>query len=168
MPKVKVPCLCSRSQPGIKVIMRELRGHLLHTVTFLVNNGRHRTTALYRFPQSIGQLYNGTAVYIEWKYMFVCDVFKWTLWGSVAELKCLQETSSGPQICMLTVSKMIKVFSWRCFLFAQWGKNQHHVRISVNYTCVWFTFRCIISRIFFDHQGPVFSSWRSGKKWTAF
>ena len=36
MPKVKVPCLCSRSQPGIKVIIRELRGHLLHTVTFLV------------------------------------------------------------------------------------------------------------------------------------
>ena len=36
MPKVNVPCLCSRSQPGIKVIIRELRGHLLHTVTFLV------------------------------------------------------------------------------------------------------------------------------------
>ena len=36
MPKVKVPYLCSRSQPGIKVIIKELRGHLLHTVTFLV------------------------------------------------------------------------------------------------------------------------------------
>ena len=36
MPKVKVPWLCSRSQPGIKVIIRDLRGHLLHTVTFLV------------------------------------------------------------------------------------------------------------------------------------
>ena len=35
--KVKVPWLCSRSQPGIKVIIRDLRGHLLHTVTFLVN-----------------------------------------------------------------------------------------------------------------------------------
>ena len=37
MPKVKVPWLCSRSQPGIKVIIRDLRGHLLHTVTFLVS-----------------------------------------------------------------------------------------------------------------------------------
>ena len=36
MPKVKVPWLCSRSQPGIKVIIRDLRGHLLHSVTFLV------------------------------------------------------------------------------------------------------------------------------------
>ena len=36
MPKVKVPWLCSRSQPGIKVIIRDLPGHLLHTVTFLV------------------------------------------------------------------------------------------------------------------------------------
>ena len=35
-PKVKVPWLCSRSQPGIKVIIRDLRGHLLQTVTFLV------------------------------------------------------------------------------------------------------------------------------------
>ena len=35
-PKVKVPRLCSRSQPGIKVIIRDLRGHLLHTETFLV------------------------------------------------------------------------------------------------------------------------------------
>ena len=34
--KVKVLWLCSRSQPGIKVIIRDLRGHLLHTVTFLV------------------------------------------------------------------------------------------------------------------------------------
>ena len=31
--------LCSRSQPGIKVIIRDLRGHLLHTVTFLVTFG---------------------------------------------------------------------------------------------------------------------------------
>ena len=31
-----VPWLCSRPQPGIKVIVRGLRGHLLHTVTFLV------------------------------------------------------------------------------------------------------------------------------------
>ena len=37
MPKVKVPWLCSRSQPGIKVIIRDIRGHLLHTVTFLVS-----------------------------------------------------------------------------------------------------------------------------------
>ena len=36
MPKVKVPWLCSRSQLGIKVFIRDLRGHLLHTVTFLV------------------------------------------------------------------------------------------------------------------------------------
>ena len=36
MPKVKVPWLCSKSQPGIKVIIRDIRGHLLHTVTFLV------------------------------------------------------------------------------------------------------------------------------------
>ena len=36
-PKAKVPWLCSRSQPGIKVIIRDLRGHLLHTVTFLVS-----------------------------------------------------------------------------------------------------------------------------------
>ena len=36
MPKVKVPRLCSRSQPGIKVIISDLRGHLLHTVTYLV------------------------------------------------------------------------------------------------------------------------------------
>ena len=36
MPKVKVPWLCSRSQPGIKVIIRDIRGHLLHTLTFLV------------------------------------------------------------------------------------------------------------------------------------
>ena len=28
--------LCSRSQPGIKVIIRGLQGHLLHIVTFLV------------------------------------------------------------------------------------------------------------------------------------
>ena len=34
MPKVKVPWLCSRS--GIKVIIWDLPGHLLHTVTFLV------------------------------------------------------------------------------------------------------------------------------------
>ena len=31
-----VPWLCSRSQLGIKVIIRGLWGHLLHTVTFLV------------------------------------------------------------------------------------------------------------------------------------
>ena len=36
--KTLVPWLCSRSQPGIRVIIRDLRGHLLHTVTFLVNN----------------------------------------------------------------------------------------------------------------------------------
>ena len=35
MPKVKVPWLCSRSQPGIKVIIMDLRGHLLHTVSCL-------------------------------------------------------------------------------------------------------------------------------------
>ena len=34
--KSLVPWLCSRSQPGIKVIIRDLQGHLLHTVTFLV------------------------------------------------------------------------------------------------------------------------------------
>ena len=34
--KTLVPWLYSRSQPGIKVIIRDLRGHLLHTVTFLV------------------------------------------------------------------------------------------------------------------------------------
>ena len=34
--KTLVPWLCSRSQPGIKVIIRGLRGHLLHSVTFLV------------------------------------------------------------------------------------------------------------------------------------
>ena len=31
-----VPWLCSRSQPGIKVIIRDLGGHLLPSVTFLV------------------------------------------------------------------------------------------------------------------------------------
>ena len=31
---------------------------------FFVNNGRHRTTALNRFPRSIGPRYNGAAVYI--------------------------------------------------------------------------------------------------------
>ena len=35
--KTLVPWLCSRSQPGIKAIIRDLRGHLLHTVTFLVS-----------------------------------------------------------------------------------------------------------------------------------
>ena len=34
--KTLVPWLCSRSQPGIKVIIRDLQGQLLHTVTFLV------------------------------------------------------------------------------------------------------------------------------------
>ena len=34
--KTLVRWLCSRSQPGIKVIIRDLRGHLLHTVTFLL------------------------------------------------------------------------------------------------------------------------------------
>ena len=34
--KTLVPWLCSRSQLGIKVIIRGLRGHLLHTVTFFV------------------------------------------------------------------------------------------------------------------------------------
>ena len=33
--KTLVPWLCSRSQPGIKAIIRDLRGHLLHTVTFM-------------------------------------------------------------------------------------------------------------------------------------
>ena len=33
--KTLVPWLCSRLQPEIKVIIRGLRGHLLHTVTFL-------------------------------------------------------------------------------------------------------------------------------------
>ena len=28
-----------------------------------INNGRHRPTALYRFPRSIGPRYNGAAVY---------------------------------------------------------------------------------------------------------
>ena len=32
-----VPWLCSRSHPGIKVIIRGLRGHLLQSVTFLVS-----------------------------------------------------------------------------------------------------------------------------------
>ena len=36
MCKTLVPWLCSRSQPGIKAIIRDLRGHLLHTITFLV------------------------------------------------------------------------------------------------------------------------------------
>ena len=31
---------------------------------FFINNGRHRTTALYRFPRSIGPRYNGAAVYL--------------------------------------------------------------------------------------------------------
>ena len=39
-PKVKVPRLCSRSQPGIKVIIKDLWGHLLHAVTFLVQEGQ--------------------------------------------------------------------------------------------------------------------------------
>ena len=32
---------------------------------FFINNGRHRTTALYRFPRSIGPRYNGAAVYCK-------------------------------------------------------------------------------------------------------
>ena len=31
---------------------------------FFINNGRQRTTALYRFPRSIGPRYNGAAVYV--------------------------------------------------------------------------------------------------------
>ena len=31
---------------------------------FLINNGRHRTTTLFRFPRSISPWYNGAAVYI--------------------------------------------------------------------------------------------------------
>ena len=34
--KALVPWLCSRSQPWIKAIIRDLQGHLLYTVTFLV------------------------------------------------------------------------------------------------------------------------------------
>ena len=34
--KILVPWQCSRAQPEIKVIIRGLRGHLLHPVTFLV------------------------------------------------------------------------------------------------------------------------------------
>ena len=34
--KVRGQNRVSRSQPGIMVIIRDLRGHLLHTVTFLV------------------------------------------------------------------------------------------------------------------------------------
>ena len=36
----------------------------LFETLFFINNGRHRTTALYRFPRSIGPRYNGAAVYI--------------------------------------------------------------------------------------------------------
>ena len=32
---------------------------------FFMNNGRHRTTALYRFPRSIGPRCNGAAVYFK-------------------------------------------------------------------------------------------------------
>ena len=49
MPKVKVPRLCSRSQPGIKVIIRDLRGHLLHTVTFLVFSSK-REMHIFNMP----------------------------------------------------------------------------------------------------------------------
>ena len=38
--------------------------YLFGTFFFIINNGRHRTTALYRFPRSIGPRYNGAAVYL--------------------------------------------------------------------------------------------------------
>ena len=37
--------------------------YLFRTFLF-INNGGHRTTALYRFPRSIGPRYNGAAVYM--------------------------------------------------------------------------------------------------------
>ena len=37
--KTLVLWLCSRSQPGIKVVISGLRGHLLYSVTFLVFSG---------------------------------------------------------------------------------------------------------------------------------
>ena len=49
--KVKVLWLCSRSQPGIKVIIRDLRGHLLHTVTFLVQEGQLSVTGKSMFTK---------------------------------------------------------------------------------------------------------------------
>ena len=56
MPKVKVPWLCSRSQPGIKVIIRDIRGHLFHTVTFLV---------------FLFLLYISTFVFYVWPFVFI-------------------------------------------------------------------------------------------------
>ena len=38
---------------------------------FFINNGRHRTTALYRFPRSIGPRYNGAAVYEQLPFIRV-------------------------------------------------------------------------------------------------
>ena len=36
--------------------------YLFGTFSLSILNGQHRTTALYRFPQSIGPRYNGAAV----------------------------------------------------------------------------------------------------------
>ena len=49
-PVQDVPWLCSRSQPGIKVIIRDLRGHLLHTVIFLVSIDNWRLLPSIFYP----------------------------------------------------------------------------------------------------------------------
>ena len=41
-----------------------------------MNNGRHRTTALYRFPRSIGPRYNGAAVYKSYFIVSVRSLLK--------------------------------------------------------------------------------------------
>ena len=40
-----------------------IRDQLFVKNFFFINNGRHRMTALYRFPRYIGPRYNGAAVY---------------------------------------------------------------------------------------------------------
>ena len=52
--KTLVPWLCSRSQPGIKAIIRDLRGHLLHTVTFLVPSCFERETIFVTYFCQLG------------------------------------------------------------------------------------------------------------------
>ena len=42
---------------------------------FIHCNGRHRTTALYRFPRSIGPRYNGAAVYCKSEGMMWIEYF---------------------------------------------------------------------------------------------
>ena len=50
---------------------KKIRDQLFVWNIFFIHNGRHRTTALYRFPRSIGPRYNGAAVYLKYAIFFV-------------------------------------------------------------------------------------------------